>query len=142
MSSIETPRGRAAEPLPPGAGPNGWLAFAAIILFLNGCFGALWGLAAILNDEVVTVGGGTGVTIWDFTAWGWIALVIGILMALSGIGLVTGNTAARGAAIVFTMLHALSQFGAVSAFPLWAILMITLDVVILYNLIARWQLTD
>ena len=132
--------GTSSEKLPAGAGPNGWLAFAAIVLFLNGMFGALWGLSAILNSKVVTVGG-SGVVIWDFTTWGWIVLVIGVLMALTGIGLFTGNTAARGAAIVFTTLHALAQFGAISAFPLWGILMISLDVVILYQLLARWQLS-
>jgi len=132
--------GTTHDKLPAGAGPNGWLAFAGIMLFLNGMFGALWGLSAILNSKVVTVGG-SGVTIWDFTTWGWIVLVIGVLMAMTGIGLFTGNTAARGAAIVFTLLHALAQFGAISAFPLWGILMISLDVVILYQLLARWQLS-
>jgi hypothetical protein len=130
-----------ARDLPAGAGPNGWLAFAGIVLFLNGVFGALFGLAGILNDDVVTVGGGQGVVIWDFTAWGWISLVLGIVMALTGIGLFTGNAAARWLAIAFTFVNALVQFAYAPAFPLWSLLVIALDVVILYQLIARWQLT-
>lgn len=137
MTSSPSP----SSSLPAGAGPNAWLAFAGIILFLNGTFGALWGLGAILNDEVVTVGG-SGVTIWDFTAWGWIALVLGVLMALTAVGLFTGNPLARWLAVGFTTVHALTQFGAISAFPLWSVLMIALDVVILYQLVARWQLAD
>jgi hypothetical protein len=134
-----TPRDRT---LPAGAGPNGWLAFAAIMLFLNGMFGALFGLAAVLNDDVVTVGGGHGVVIWDFTAWGWISIAVGVLMVTTGVGLVTGNSTARWLAVLFTCASALLQFAYVSAFPLWSILAIVLDVVILYQLIARWQLTE
>lgn len=131
----------AREPLPPGAGPNGWLAFSSIILFINGFFAAFWGLAAILNDEVLTVGG-RGVVIFDFTTWGWIVLLIGILLVATSVGLVLGTSAARWLAVVFTTIHALTQFGVITAFPLWSILLISLDVVILYNLFVRWQLTD
>ncbi|HEY6760688.1 MAG TPA: hypothetical protein VI318_14415 [Baekduia sp.] len=109
------------------------------MLFLTGVFGALYGLAAILNDEVVTVGGGTGVTVWDFTAWGWIHLVLGIVMALAAVGLFTGSGVARWFAIGLAMLNALAQFGVISAFPLWGILMIVLDVVIIYQLVVRWE---
>jgi hypothetical protein len=128
-----------AEDFPAGAGTNGWIAFAAIVLFLNGIFGALYGLAAILNDKVVTVGGGTGVTVWDFTGWGWIQLVIGIVMAIVAVGLFTGNGAARWLAVGMAMLSALAQFGIISAFPLWAILVIVLDVVVIYQLVAKWD---
>lgn len=122
-----------------GAGANGWIAFAGIVLFLNGCFGALYGLAAVLNDKVVTVGGGTGVTVWDFTAWGWIQMAIGVVMAIVAVGLFTGNRAARWFAVGIAMVSALSQFGIISAFPLWAILVIVLDVVVIYQLVARWE---
>jgi hypothetical protein len=142
MSLHASPGADGTRRLPAGAGPNGWLAFAGIVLFLNGVFSALFGLAAVLNDDVVTVGGGQGVVIWDFTAWGWISIVLGIVMALTGIGLFTGNAAARWLAIVFTTINALVQFAYVPAFPLWTLLVIALDVVILYQLIARWQLTE
>jgi hypothetical protein len=130
---------RRDDDLSAGAGSNGWIAFAGIILFLNGMFGALYGLAAILNDKVVTVGGGTGVTVWDFTGWGWIQLIIGVVMAIVAVGLFTGNGAARWLAVFMAMLSALAQFGIISAFPLWAILVIVLDVVIIYQLVARWD---
>jgi hypothetical protein len=127
------------DDLPAGAGSNGWIAFAGIVLFLNGIFGALYGLAAILNDDVVTVGGGTGVTVWDFTGWGWIQLIIGVVMAIVAVGLFTGNGAARWLAVFMAMLSALAQFGIISAFPLWAILVIVLDVVVIYQLVVRWE---
>lgn len=122
-----------------GAGLNGWIAFAGIILFLNGCFGVLYGLGAVLNDDVVTVGGGGGVVVWDFTVWGWITLIIGVLMIITAIGLFTGNGAARWLGVLFALLSALAQFAFVTAFPLWAILVIVLDIVVIYQLIVRWE---
>lgn len=126
----------------PGAESSGWIAFAGILLFINGCFTAFWGLAAVLNDEVVTVGGGAGVVIWDITAWGWAAIVIGLLMVLTGIGLFTGNRGARWAAIFFATISALFQFGIVTAFPLWAIMVIVIDLVVIYHLVAHWRTSE
>jgi hypothetical protein len=117
---------------------TGWAIFAGIMLALNGFFAVMYGLAAILNDEVVTVGG-RGVAILDFTTWGWVTLVLGAVMALTGIGLLLGNGAARWLGVVFAFLHALAQFALAPAFPLWSILVVALDVVIVYQLIVNWR---
>lgn len=122
-----------------GREPTGWAIFAGVVLLVNGCFGVMFGLAAILNDHVVTVGGEGGVTIWDFTAWGWIAMVIGVLMMLTSIGLFAGAGWARWVAVGFAVLNALVQFGTVSAFPLWSLLVIALDITIIYHLVVRWD---
>lgn len=123
-------------------GVNGWQAFAGVILFLNGVFGFLYGLAAVLNDQVVTVGGGTGVTVWDFTTWGWVQMVVGVLMAATSIGLFMMKGWARFFALVFCMINVLVQFGTISAFPLWSLLVIALDVIIIYQLTANWATDD
>jgi len=49
---------------------TGWTAFAGVVMLVIGILDAIYGLAALLNDTVVTVGGGSGVLIWDFTTWG------------------------------------------------------------------------
>lgn len=125
---------RAPEP-----GLSGWAVFAGVVLLINGCFGVMFGLAAILNDKVVKVGGEGGVTIWDFTAWGWITLVIGGLMMIASAGLFAAKGWARWLAVLFASLNALAQFGTISAFPLWALLVIALDIIVIYHLIARWD---
>jgi hypothetical protein len=116
---------------------SGWVMFAGIILMINGVLAVMYGLAAILNDQVVTVGG-RGAIIWDLTTWGWVTLVIGAIAALSGFGLLAGNSAARVLGIVFASLQAIAQFGVITAFPLWSILIIALDVIVIYQLTARW----
>src|ERR1700742_688389 len=99
---------------------NGWGAFAAVILFLAGTFSFLYGLAAVLNDQVVTVGGGRGPIIWDLTAWGWIHMVIGVVMVAISAGLLAVKGWARWGAILIGTLNAILQLGIITAFPIWA----------------------
>jgi hypothetical protein len=118
--------------------PTGWAVFAGIVLFIVGSLDALWGLAAILNDKVVVVGG-QGAIIADITTWGWVHLILGSLMALTGLGLFAGSSGARWAAVLFVTINAIAQIVWFPAAPLWAFLMIVLDVVIIYQLTARWE---
>jgi hypothetical protein len=67
------------------------------------------------------------VIIADVTTWGWIHFILGSIVAITGLGLFAGATWARMAAIFFP------------AAPLWAFLMIILDVAIIYQLTARWE---
>jgi hypothetical protein len=120
--------------------PTYLVLFAGVIMFIQGSLSTLYGLAAILNDEVVTVGG-QGVVIWDFTAWGWLILVLGLLVLGVGVGLLLHKTAARWLAVGIVTVHAIASFGTISAFPLWAMLVIALDVLILYHLITKWPRT-
>jgi hypothetical protein len=98
----------------------------------------MWGLAAVINNEVITVGG-HGVVVWDITAWGWAHLILGTLVAITGLGLLAGQGWARWLGIVFVTLNVLVQFGTFTLFPLWSMMIIALDVVILYYLTARWE---
>ncbi len=85
-----------------GANYSGWAAFAGVIMVIVGSLDALWGLGAILNDDVVIVGG-QGAIIADITMWGWVHLLLGSAIALTGFGLLTGNSAARWLAIVLRL---------------------------------------
>jgi hypothetical protein len=118
--------------------PTGWTVFAGVILFMVGSLDALWGLAAILNDEVVVVGG-HGAIIADITTWGWVHLIIGCVMALTGLGLFAGSSGARWVAVLFVTINAITQIVWFPAAPLWAFLIILLDVTIIYQLTARWE---
>ena len=118
--------------------PTGWTVFAGVILFMVGSLDALWGLAAILNDDIVIVGG-QGAILADITTWGWVHLVLGSAMALTGLGLLAGSSGARWLAVGFVTVNAIAQIVWFPAAPLWAFLIIILDVVIIYNLTARWE---
>ena len=121
-----------------GRSYSGWAAFAGVMLFMVGSLDALWGLAAVLNDDVVVVGG-HGALIADLTTWGWVHLILGSLIALTGVGLLMGSNAARVPAIFFVTINAISQIVWFPAAPLWSFLLIILDVTIIYQLTARWD---
>jgi hypothetical protein len=111
-----------------------------MVLVIVGFLDALWGLAGVLNDQVVFVGnGGHGVIVADVTTWGWVHLILGSLMALTGMALFTGNSTARWAAVFFVAVNAILQIVYFPLAPLWAFLMIILDVTIIYQLTARWD---
>lgn len=107
-------------------------------MVILGSLDALWGLAAILNNEVVVVGG-HGALIFDLTTWGWVQLILGAFVGLTGIGLIVGNAVARVLRISLLAINAILQIVWFSAAPLWAFLMIILDVVIIYQLMVNWS---
>jgi hypothetical protein len=123
----------------PRHGFNLWVVYAGILLLLLGGLNAMYGLAAIINDQVLHVGGNGGVVLADYTTWGWVTLGVAALMTLTGVGLISGWGFARWLGIGFAALNALAQFGSISSFPLWAILIIALDVMVIYQLCVRWE---
>lgn len=132
--------GQSSKPAAGGQFSN-WIAFAGVVMIVLGSLDAIWGLAAIVNDEVVVVGG-HGALIFDLTTWGWVQLVLGALVGLSGIGLLVGNEIARVLGISLLAINAVLQVVWFTAAPLWAVLMIALDVVLIYQLMVNWSETE
>ena len=118
-------------------GPTGWVIFAAVMMMVIGFLNFFYGLAAVVNDQVVVVGG-HGAIIADLTTWGWITLILGVILLLTAYGLFVGSGWARGTAIVLVALNAIEQVWIFPAAPLWALIVIALDVIIIYNLTVRW----
>jgi hypothetical protein len=119
------------------ANSGGWAMFAAIVLFMAGAFSGLYGLAAVLNDKVVTVGG-RGVIVWDFTVWGWIHMALAAVMIVTSLALFAGRNWARWTAVVLCILNAILQLTVITAFPIWALVVIALDMTVMYQLTENW----
>jgi len=117
---------------------RGWVVFAAVMMLIIGGLDALYGLAAILNNEIVIVGG-SGVIVADITTWGWVTLILGVLLLLTGIGLLAENQMARWAAVGLIAAGAVIQLAWFPAAPLWTILTVALSVVVVYELTAHWD---
>jgi hypothetical protein len=119
-------------------GPTGWVVFAGAVMVIVGFLNFFYGLAAIVNDDVVVVGG-HGAIIADLTTWGWITLIIAVVLVLTGFGLFVGAEWARVVGVIIVALNAIEQVWIFPAAPLWAFIVILLDVIIIYNLTARWS---
>lgn len=110
-----------------------WVWFAAVMLVLIGIFNLIDGLMALFRDNYFHTGDGQ-ILVWDLTAWGWILLVVGILQILAGAFLFRGAMLARIAAIALTVLNAISQLAFVGPYPVWSIIIITIDVIVIWAL--------
>jgi hypothetical protein len=116
---------------------SGWavggIVFAASMLTLLGVFQAISGLVALFNDEFfVQVRNYTFHL--DVTAWGWIHLILGILMLVVGFGLFGRRTWAGVTAIMLAMLSALANFFFIPYYPIWSLLEIGLAVWVIWAL--------
>src|SRR6478735_2238225 len=87
----------------------GWIVFGAFMLVVAGTFDIIWGLTAIFRDEVFVVGRNGNVINVDYTAWGWVHLILGILTFVTGLALFTGRYWARVAGVVLAFLSAVAQ---------------------------------
>jgi hypothetical protein len=111
---------------------RGLLAFASILLFIIGFFNVIYGAAAIGNSNVFTAN--AHYVIGNLRAWGWITLILGVLQLLAAYLVLRGNQVARWFAVAVIGLNAIGQMLSITAYPLWSLTIIALDVVALYGL--------
>jgi hypothetical protein len=112
----------------------GWLIFAAVLMILLGAFHTIQGLIALFNSEYYLVGPqGLSVHL-DYTTWGWVHLIAGIVVLSAGIGVLAGQLWARIVGIVLAVISALTSFTFIAAYPVWSCILIALDVLIIYAL--------
>jgi len=120
-----------------GAAWAGWIVFASAMLLMIGVFNIFEGIAALVGDRRVLVTP-QRLLVVDLTGWGWTLLISGVLLIATGLGLFSAQTWARVTAIIIVGLHAITQIGWLGAYPVWSVLMIGLDTVVLFALCARW----
>ncbi|MGH9231879.1 MAG: DUF7144 family membrane protein [Acidimicrobiales bacterium] len=114
----------------------GWIFFAAVLMILAGIMNAIHGFIALVNDEWV-VWGNRGDLYLDLTTWGWLHLIVGIVVFLAGIGLLSGNVLARAIAVIVASVAIIANFLFIPAFPVWALTVITVNVFVIYALTAH-----
>jgi hypothetical protein len=121
----------------PGSGWHGPAAFAGIILIMAGSFHALSGLVGLLNDAYWLVPSQELVVSLDYTAWGWVHLVLGVAAAAVGAAVLRAMPWARVAGVVLAALSALANLAFLAAFPVWSVVIIVLDVLVIHSLVVH-----
>jgi hypothetical protein len=119
---------------------TGWIAFAGWLMIIIGSLDFFEGLIAVIRDKYYVLTPNQ-IIVFDMTTWGWITLIWGIVVALAGLGLLSGASWARWLAIVVASLSFIVQLGFVGGaqYPLWALTVLALTAVVLYALIVRWD---
>ncbi|HPE11680.1 MAG: hypothetical protein H6524_11970 [Actinobacteria bacterium] len=112
-------------------GWTGWVVFAGVMMIMGGILWAIVGLVALFNSDWV-VFGKEGALWIDVTGWGWIHLILGLLMTLAGFLVIQGNMFGRTVAVILAMLSIVINFVWLPVYPIWSIVIITIDIFILY----------
>jgi hypothetical protein len=112
----------------------GWIMFAGVIMVMLGTFQAIAGLVALFNDEYYLVTRSNLVVSVDYTAWGWVHLLLGIVIAGAGLGVMVGQMWARVVGILVALVSAVVNLAFLAANPVWCTIMITLDVLVIWAL--------
>jgi hypothetical protein len=114
---------------------SGWaiggVVFAAMMMIMVGLFQFFEGLAAIINDDFYVVLPNYAFEL-DTTAWGWIHLILGVVLVVAGLFLFSGNPAAGVVAIILAGLSALANFFFIPYYPLWSLVMIAMAVFVIW----------
>jgi hypothetical protein len=119
---------------PDPTGWTGWIVFASFMMILLGTFQAIEGLVALFDEGYYLVSPRGLVVNVDYNVWGTIHLLLGVLLLAAGVGVLSGNLAARTVAVILAGLSALANIIFIEAYPLWSILIITVDVLVIYAL--------
>ena len=119
---------------------SGWavglILFAAIMMLMVGVFQALQGLVAIFENEFY-VATRKYLFQFDATTWGWIHLILGLLVAFAGWGLLSGRTWARVVGITLAVLSATANFLFIPYYPIWSTVIIAVDIFVIWALTAH-----
>jgi len=119
--------------------PTGWVGFvffAGIMLFLIGVMNVIYGIVGLVNDQFA-VFTKAGLLSFDITGWAWITLIIGVIQLFAGLAILGGQTWGRVIGIIAASASILHQFAMMPLYPIWSILILTLDVLVIYALAAH-----
>jgi hypothetical protein len=110
----------------------GWIMFAVFMLILLGTFHAIQGLVALFDDQKFLVTDSDLIVSADYTTWGWVHLIGGIIVAVAGFSLFAAWLWARIVSVIVVAASTLVNIAFLSAYPIWSAIMIALGILIIW----------
>ena len=111
----------------------GWTGFAGVMLVVAGVFDIIQGIVAIAEDQFFVITE-DWVFQFDVTTWGWIHLILGIVLILSGVGLFSGNVLARTVGVAVAAVTMVANFAWLPYYPIWSIIVIAICIAVIWAL--------
>jgi hypothetical protein len=116
---------------------SGWITFAGVMALLAGGYNALSGIAALADDDTIASQAKDVLYGVDLTAWGWLWLVVGIAQVVTGVLILQRNTWGLWLGVTFAGLSAMLTVVVMFVFPLWALAVLTIDMLVLFGLLTE-----
>ena len=114
---------------------NGYTVFAVSGMLALGVWQVMAGLTAVLHDRLYATTRGYTYS-FSVGGWGWVVLLLGVLVAGTGVVVLQGRSWGDTAAIVLACLSMIANFLLVPLYPIWSM------VIIAVNIIVIWALTN
>lgn len=108
----------------------GWVAFATIVFMTVGVLNLIDGIVALLRASYLE----NALPIGDIATWAWVILALGVLQVIVAASIMSGRTWAKWAGIILCAFNLIAQMLYVRTYPVWSLLIIALDVVVIYGL--------
>jgi uncharacterized BrkB/YihY/UPF0761 family membrane protein len=124
-----------SEREPSGGGAVGWITFAGCVMIISGGFSIIQGFSMLLHSSQFP--NQDSLFSQNAKSWGWVTLIIGAIVLVSGVGVFSGNVLARTVGVIGASLSALGSFTAIGLYPVWAILIIAVDIAVIWALTAH-----
>lgn len=118
------------------SGWGGWVFFAGILMLAAGVFQTFLGVLALANGDIYAVGPNAIVT-FNVTAWGWIHIAVGVLLMLAASAVFSGKLWGRVVGAIMVAGSLVTNLAFLPAYPIWALVAATIDVILLYALTVR-----
>jgi hypothetical protein len=112
----------------------GWVFFAGVMLFTGGAVNLIEGIVALVRDNYFLVRPSGLVVSVNYTVWGWALLLSGVLLLFAGYGVMVGQMWARVTAVILAVVNVVVNMVFIPAYPIWAIIIIVIDVFVIYAL--------
>ena len=128
----ETARARAER-------DTNWLTFAAAYLIAAGSMTVIWGIVALANKRAFVEDG----LVWSsLNMWGWIAIAVGVLQVLAAFLVIQRRFSGQWLAGVLAGLGLLVHFLALGAYPVWSVIALATNGLVLWAVTAHGESFD
>ncbi|QBR91529.1 DUF7144 family membrane protein [Nocardioides euryhalodurans] len=115
---------------------TGFIVFAAVMMIMSGAWQAMAGLVALFENEFY-VSTRNYLFEFDATAWGWVHLIVGLIVLFAGAAVLSGQTWGRVVGITLAVVSAIVNFAFIPYYPWWSMLIIALDIFVIWALAAH-----
>ncbi|MCY9784938.1 hypothetical protein KIK06_13680 [Nocardiopsis sp. EMB25] len=116
---------------------NGWQFFVATLMIVIGAINIVQGVVALVTPGFYAVTE-TGMLVWEYGAWGALLGIWGAVLVIAGLAVLSGSTWARVFGVVLAAINIIAQLAFLVAMPLWSVVAIAVNVLVIYGMTAGW----
>lgn len=118
----------------------GGTALAGTLMMLGGLWGFFAGMVAVVKGSFFVTTANYTLN-WSISAWGWTTLALGVVVFAAGACVLLDMTWARVVGVILAVFYGIEAFMFLPHYPLWAIILIAINVFIIWALLTpRYEL--